>query len=147
MDLREVLCVGYRCAGSGIAQQHGASRQILEAARAKLFELVLSVPLMLEYEAVLSRPEHLAVYEADREEVIAILDELALVCKKVRLNIRARPLLSDANDEMVLETALNGQADAIVTFNERDFRPAAARFRISLMRPGQVLRELELDAE
>jgi hypothetical protein len=38
----------------------GASRQVLEAARARRFDLLLSVPLMLEYESVLTRPEHLA---------------------------------------------------------------------------------------
>ena len=103
----------------------GASRQVLEAARAHRFELLLSVPLMLEYESVLTRPEHLAACGASREDVSAVLDELASVGKRVELMIRTRPMLPDPNDEMVLETAINGRADAIVTFNERDFRPAA----------------------
>ena len=38
----------------------GASRQVLEAARTRRFDLLLSVPLMLEYESVLTRPERLA---------------------------------------------------------------------------------------
>ena len=59
---------------------------------------------------------------ASREDVYAVLDELALVGKRVELMIRIRPMLPDPNDEMVLETAINGRADAIVTFNERDFR-------------------------
>jgi putative PIN family toxin of toxin-antitoxin system len=110
----------------------GASRQVLEAAGAHRFELLLSVPLMLEYESVLTRPEHLAACGASREDVSAVLDELALVGKRVELMIRTRPMLPDPNDEMVLETAINGRADAIVTFNERDFRPVAARFRCSV---------------
>jgi predicted nucleic acid-binding protein len=48
-------------------------------------------------------------------------------------------MLLDANDEMVLETAINGRADAIVTSSERDFRPAAARFRCRVVRPGKVI--------
>jgi predicted nucleic acid-binding protein len=32
-----------------------------------------------------------------------------------------RPQLRDPGDEMVLETAVNGQADTLVTFNVRDF--------------------------
>jgi len=114
----------------------GASRQVLEAARARRFDLLLSVPLMLEYESVLTRPEHLAASGASREDVSAVLDELASVGKKVELMIRTRPMLPDPNDEMVLETAINGRADAIVTFNDRDFRPVAARFRCSVVRPG-----------
>ena|SRR5215467_975469 len=120
----------------------GASRQVLEAARGRRFELLLSVPLMLEYESVLTRPEHLAASGASTEDVSAVLDELASVGKTVALEIRIRPMLPDPNDEMVLETAINGRADAIVTFNERDFRPVATRFRCSVLRPGEVVRKL-----
>jgi putative PIN family toxin of toxin-antitoxin system len=117
----------------------GASRQVLEAARARRFDLLLSVPLMLEYESVLTRTEHLAASGASREDVSAVLDELAFVGKRVELMIRTRPMLPDPNDEMVLETAINGRADAIVTFNDRDFRPVAARFLCSVLRPGVVI--------
>lgn len=125
----------------------GASRQVLEAARVLRFELLLSVPLMLEYEAVLSRPEHLAASGASKEDVTAVLDELARIGKRVALEIRMRPILRDPNDEMVLETAINGRADAIITFNERDFRPVAARFRCSVLRPGEVVRRLAAETE
>jgi predicted nucleic acid-binding protein len=83
----------------------GASRQVLEAARARRFELLLSVPLMLEYESVPTRPEHLAACRASVEDVSAVLDELASVGKRIELMIRTRPMLPDPNDEMVLETA------------------------------------------
>ena len=120
----------------------GASRKVLEAARTGRFNLLLSVPLMLEYEAVLTRPEHLAASRATKEDVSAVLDELASVARRVELVIRTRPLSSDPNDEMVLETAINGRADAIVTFNDRDFRPVATRFRCSVVRPVEVVRQL-----
>ncbi|HYL64715.1 MAG TPA: putative toxin-antitoxin system toxin component, PIN family [Candidatus Methylomirabilis sp.] len=125
----------------------GASRQLLEAARARKFGLVLSVPLILEYEAVLTRPEHLEASGGSKADVAAVLNELARISKRVALVTRLRPQLLDAGDEMVLETAVNGGADAIVTFNESDFRPAAARFALSVLRPGQALRELEQDAD
>ena len=57
----------------------GASRKVLEAARTRRFNLLLSVRLMLEYEAVLTRPEHLAASRATKEDVSAVLDELASV--------------------------------------------------------------------
>ena len=40
--------------------------------------------------------------------------------------------MRDADDDMVLEVAVNGRADAIVTFNRRDFRPATERFGIEV---------------
>ena len=120
----------------------GASRRVLEAARARRFKLLLSLPLMLEYESVLTRPEHLTACNATREDVSAVLDELALVAERVEFVVRLRPMLVDPDDEMVLETAINGRADAIATFNERDFRPVAARFRCSVLRPVEVVRRL-----
>jgi len=120
----------------------GASRQLLEMALAREFELLLSVPLILEYEAVLTRPEHLSASGASAEDVGDMLDGLAAVGRRVRLAFRWRPALPDANDDMVLETAVNGQAHAIVTFNERDFNPVAGGFGCLVMRPGEFLRLL-----
>jgi predicted nucleic acid-binding protein len=71
-----------------------------------------------------------------------VLDELASIGKRVELAIRLRPMLPDPNDEMVLETAINGHADAIVTFNVRDFSHVVARFSCFVLRPAQVVREL-----
>lgn len=71
-----------------------------------------------------------------------MLDGLAAVGKRIRLAFRWRPQLADPNDDMVLETAVNGQAAVIVTFNEHDFNPAAARFGCRVMRPGEFLRTL-----
>jgi predicted nucleic acid-binding protein len=51
------------------------------------------------------------------------------------------PQLQDANDEMVLEAAINGRADAIVTHNVRDFLPAAHHFGIEVLTPGRIIKE------
>ena len=120
----------------------GASRLILQAALARRFEMLLSVPLMFEYEAVLCRPEQLAASGASTEDVRDVLDGLAALARHVKLAFRWRPALPDPNDDMVLETALNGQAYAIVTFNEQDFNPVAAQFGCLVMRPGEFLRIL-----
>ena len=120
----------------------GASRAVLREALARRFQLLLSVPLMLEYEAVLTRPEQLAVSGATKSDVDAVLNEMAAVGKAVRLAFRWRPALRDPDDDMVLETAINGQAHAIITFNERDFNPVAAEFGCRVMRPGLFLRML-----
>lgn len=123
----------------------GASRRILLAALNRRFDLLISVPLMLKYEAVLSRPKHLKVSGASVEDVADVLDGLALVGKRVTFAFRWRPALPDPNDDMVLETAVNGQAHAIVTFNQRDFNPVAGRFGCLVMRPGEFLRVLAHD--
>jgi putative PIN family toxin of toxin-antitoxin system len=120
----------------------GASRGLLLAALDREFVMLLSVPLMLEYEAVLKRPEHLSAAGMTTEEVDALLDALAAVVEPVRLSFHWRPMLKDPSDEMVLETAVNGQADRIVTFNMRHFGQAAEGFGIRVSRPGETWRAL-----
>jgi predicted nucleic acid-binding protein len=61
----------------------------------------------------------------------------------VSLHFRWRPQLRDAKDELVLETALNAGAEALVTFNRRDFLPAAARFALPLWTSAECLTLLE----
>ena len=122
--------------------QMGASRQILLAAVARRFELLLSVPLILEYEAVLNRPEHLVASGLTSVEVEHVLDDLAAVAKPVKLAFRWRPRLRDPNDDMVLETAVNGNADAIVTFNLRDFEEAKRSFGCAVLLPAVALQQI-----
>jgi predicted nucleic acid-binding protein len=68
-----------------------------------------------------------------------VLDDLASIAKQVRLAFRWRPKLSDANDDMVLETAVNGNAGAIVTFNQRDFVEARRQFDCAVILPIEAL--------
>jgi predicted nucleic acid-binding protein len=72
----------------------------------------------------------------------AFLDALCLCVEPVHLYYLWRPQLRDAADEMVLETALNGRADALVTLNARDFT-AASNFRLPVLTPGTFLRQLQ----
>jgi putative PIN family toxin of toxin-antitoxin system len=120
----------------------GASRQLLLGALARRFELLLSVPLLLEYEAVLTRVEQLSAFGIGRREVERVLDDIASIARPVRLAYRWRPQLPDVKDDMVLETAVNGNADAVVTFNQADFRALSERFDCRVMLPRVALREL-----
>jgi putative PIN family toxin of toxin-antitoxin system len=119
----------------------GASNALLRAVDAGALVMIASVPLFFEYEAVLTRPEHLAALGLTERTVAAFLDYLAGIVEPVRLSYLWRPQLDDAADEMVLETAINGSADTIVTFNIRHFG-AAHRFGISLLRPEEAMRRL-----
>jgi putative PIN family toxin of toxin-antitoxin system len=124
----------------------GASRQLLLAALDREFAMLLSVPLMLEYEAVLKRPEHLLAAGLAIEQVDAVLDALAAVVEPVRLAFHWRPTLNDPSDEMVLETAVNGRADRLVTFNVKHLGYAAQRFGIRTSRPGELWREFRRES-
>jgi len=102
-----------------------------------------SVPLMLEYESVLTRSEHLAAAGISAADVEVLLDALAVVIEPIRISYLWRPVLPDAGDDLVLETAVNGRADVVVTFNHRDFEPAAATFGLEILAPADAVRRLE----
>ena len=70
-------------------------------------------------------------------------DGLAAVIVPVRLRFLWRPMLKDPADEMVLETAVNGSADCLVTFNLRHLGEAAEEFGIRVTPPGAIWREVK----
>jgi predicted nucleic acid-binding protein len=76
------------------------------------------------------------------DEVAGFLAALASASEAVEVNFRWRPQLSDPKDELVLEVAVNGGADALVTHNLRDFEPATQLFGLRVVVPRDVLKEL-----
>lgn len=127
---------------AALRSDRGASRQLLLAALYRRFDLLLSVPLMLEYEAVLTRPEHLKASGLQRWEVEQVLDDVAASAVPVQLAFRWRPQLQDPDDDMVLEAAVNGGAVAIVTFNRRHFVAAARMFNCAVVAPSEALQQI-----
>lgn len=115
---------------------------LLVGALERRYRLLVSVPLMIEYESVLTRAEHLEASGMSADDVLAILDAVAVIAEPVRLAYLWRPVLPDAEDDMVLETAVNGRADVLVTFNRRDFESAADPFAVKISSPGRVIERM-----
>ncbi|MEW6752247.1 MAG: PIN domain-containing protein [Candidatus Latescibacterota bacterium] len=124
---------------AGTRSDLGASKQLLLAALDGCYTLLVSVPLVLQYESVLTRPEHLTIAPLTVDEVGVLLDALVGVGNPVRLSFRWRPCLSDPDDDMVLETAVNGAADLLVTFSRRHFTRAERQFHLRVVSPREAL--------
>jgi len=77
-----------------------------------------------------------------RSDTKLFLDALASLVEEVEAHFLWRGRLRDANDDMVLDAAINGQADAIVTFNHRDYGKVPDEFGIELMLPRDVLKRI-----
>jgi putative PIN family toxin of toxin-antitoxin system len=127
---------------AALRSDRGASRQLLLAALDRRIEVVVSVPLMLEYEAVLTRPVHLAASGLTAADAGTLLDAFAAAADPVELRFLWRPSLKDPADEMVLETAVNGGAKRLVTFNIRHLRAAAEKFGIRTLTPPEAWKEI-----
>ncbi len=101
--------------------------------------LLASVALALEYEAVCSRPEHRLAAGLSENELNVFVDAIIALAQPVTMHFLWRPQLRDPCDEMVLETAINGEADVLVTFNARDFGAAPGHFGVDLLLPREVI--------
>jgi len=98
---------------------------------------------MIEYEAVLTRPQQLSATGLSIGETNAVLDAVAAMVEPIQSRFLWRPRLKDPADEMVLETAVNGRADRLVTFNLRHLKAAAAEFGIRTLTPSEAWKEIQ----
>lgn len=120
----------------------GASFALLRAVASKRIAPLATPPLFLEYEDVLKRAVQRAVSGLSLADVDRVLAALAIWIEPVQVHLRWRPQLRDPSDELVLEAAINGRADALVTYDVRDFVDAAPRFGLRVARPAEILQEI-----
>src|SRR5438477_8061337 len=114
---------------SALRSRRGASFAILRRLGTGWRPLI-SVPLILEYEAVGKREaERLEIPEAT---VDTIVHAFCYFGRETDVYFRLRPFLTDPGDEFILELAVAGRADAIVTHNMRHFA-GADRFGIAVL--------------
>jgi putative PIN family toxin of toxin-antitoxin system len=124
---------------SALKSRNGWSFQLLAKIGKGMFEHVVTVPLLIEYEDVLHRKGMVPISRAAVDDV---LDYVCASGQRHKVHFLWRPKLTDARDDMVLEAAFNGQCDAIVTWNVRDF-PAAAAIGIDVLSPDLFVKRLK----
>ena len=120
----------------------GASAAIIRKARQGKVTLLLSVSLAMEYEAVCVKPEHQLTAGLSEQEVRIFVAAVIAIAEAVKIHYLWRPQLRDPSDEMVLETAVNGRANLLITFNVRDYGTAPARFGIEVMTPREAVERI-----
>lgn len=123
---------------SAIRSETGAAAEIVRLAALGKLTLLLDFKLLCEYREVALRPQHIAASDKTAEDVEAIIALLEAIATPVLVVVKHRPLCRDTNDDMVMDVAINGHADALVTNNVRDF-PAAERFGIPVLSPRNFL--------
>lgn len=127
---------------AGLCSPTGASAALIGRALDRKFVLLLSLPLALECEAVCCEPRQRVASGLDEAEVRTLVTALCAVAEPVTAYFLWRPQLRDPGDEMVLDAAVNGRADALVTFNRRDFAGMTERFGMAILAPREALRRI-----
>lgn len=124
---------------AALRSRRGASNRLLSLIGTGRFEYALSVPLFLEYEDALLRMLDAIPYSED--EVLELIDYWGAHGIQQEIYYLWRPFLKDPRDDHVLEVAVAAGCEAIITFNERDFR-GAEMFGLRVLTPRALLQEL-----
>ena len=114
----------------------GPAGEFVRRARRLEIGLTANVGLALEYEALCCDDDFRAP-DLSPEEAQAFATALVGLLAPVQTQRLWHPRLRDPTDELVLESAVNGQADGIITFSPKDFAVASDRFGIEVISPGK----------
>ena len=124
---------------AALRSKRGASHRLLMCLDSGLYEPVVSVPLVLEYESAAQRL--VGRTRLTKRNVDDVIDYLCAQAIHAKVFYLWRPFLKDPKDDMVLEAAVTGGCSHIVTFNKRDFT-GSERFGIKIVTPQTFLTEI-----
>ncbi len=124
---------------AALRSRTGASFKLLSLIDRGKFVLCISVPMVLEYEA--ASKKHAKTLGLAYSDIDDIIDYICLVAEHHKVYYLWRPMLKDPNDDMVLELAVSGKAESIITYNKGDFK-GAERFGIRILSPKDLLKQI-----
>jgi putative PIN family toxin of toxin-antitoxin system len=124
---------------AALRSKYGAAYRLLMLVGTGQFDINLSVPLVLEYEEIAKRQaDEIGLSLRTIDDIIGYLCSVAV---RHSIHYLWRPLLADPKDDMVLEVAVAGQCEYVVTYNERHFR-GAEQFGIRVVTPQVLLAKI-----
>jgi predicted nucleic acid-binding protein len=129
-------CLGHECPRGCPALTAWCGVSPCLPAPAVSFEINLSVPLVYKYEEVL--PQQLHATELTTTDIAEFLDYFCTIAHHHEIFFLWRPMLTDPQDEMLLELAVKARCPYIVTYNTRNFQ-AAEQFGIAIVTPKAFL--------
>jgi putative PIN family toxin of toxin-antitoxin system len=124
---------------AGLLSRRGPASKLLALVGTERFGINLSVPLVLEYEDVLLRPE--MDIPLEHSDIRDILDFHCAVARHHEIYFLWRPFLKDPGDDMVLELAVKAGCRVIVTYNQRDFA-GSEQFGVEAVTPANFLKRI-----
>ncbi len=121
---------------SGVRSKKGASYQLISNLNDSSWQLNISVALILEYEEVLTRMmDELSIVTKDIDNLI---DGICAISNKHSISYMWRPIANDADDDFLVDLAINAQADYIISYNKKDIQPVQ-KFGIEVVSPKEFL--------
>ena len=125
---------------SALQSRLGKSFELVSKIGTGLFDFAVSVPLVLEYEAILKKHSDRTIFSDT--DIESFIDYLCAAGTKTKIFYLWRPYLKDPFDDHVLEVAINANASSIITFNKKDFTEAQ-NLGIAIQTPKEFLAKRE----
>lgn len=124
---------------AALKSSQGASYKLISLLPSKRFSIAISVPLIIEYEDVLKRGKLPA--SITEKEIGDFIDFFCYIGDQQDIFFLWRPFLPDPSDDLVLEVAVAGNCDAIITYNKRHFKNVN-KFGLRILDPKEFLIEI-----
>ena len=127
---------------SALITKESQARELLRLVfYAKLFPQI-SEALFREYEEVMKRKKIQSLTPLSQEEQNELFEAYLSRCKWNEIYYMWRPNLKDENDNFVVELAVASGAEAIITYNVKDFKNAELIFKHKIMTPEDFIKEM-----
>ena len=124
---------------AALKSHRGASYKLVSILPSEVFSIAISVPLIIEYEDVLKRGK-LPAYITEKD-IGDFIDFFCHIGDQQDIFFLWRPFLPDPSDDLVLEIAVAGGCDAIITYNKRHFKNVE-KFGLRIIDPKEFLTEI-----
>ena len=126
---------------TALLSKDGASREVLMRCLKKEHTVKMGTALYIEYESLLARDDLFSACILTKKEREELLNAFLSVCEWVHVYYLWRPNLKDEADNHLIELAVAGGCDAIVTNNVKDFQQSQLQFpEIQIIRPSQLIK-------
>lgn len=138
--MKQLIVIDTNVILSALQSNKGKSFELISKITEDVFDFAISVPLTLEYEAVLKRKLDRTIFtDTDIEDFINYLCKVGI---KTKLFYLWRPYLKDPFDDHVLEVTIQANARTIVTYNKKDFKEAE-NLGLKILTPKEFLETLQ----
>ena len=138
--MKQLIVIDTNVILSALQSNKGKSFELISKISEDVFDFAISVPLILEYEAVLKNKLDRSIFtDSDIEDFINYLCKIG---KKTKIFYLWRPYLKDPTDDHVLEVTIQSNAKTIVTYNKKDFREAE-NLGLKILNPKEFLETLQ----
>jgi putative PIN family toxin of toxin-antitoxin system len=127
---------------TAVRSSDGAAGEVVRMICREEIVPLMDLKLGLEYRDVALRSEHVRASALSKREILELIEALEAFAEPVEVVMKTRPLSADPSDDMILDVAINGRAEALVTNNKKHFARAGKRFGIPVLSPAELLEKM-----